>query len=33
VSERLVAGLSRAFRDDARLAREHTGHAVVKPSA
>ncbi len=33
VSERLVAGLSRAFRDDARLAKEHTGHAVVKPSA
>ena len=33
VSESLVARLSRAFRDDARLAREHTGHAVVKPNA
>jgi glycosyltransferase involved in cell wall biosynthesis len=33
VSEALVARLSRAFRDDARLARELTGHAVVKPDA
>ncbi len=33
VSESLVARLSRAFRDDARLAREHTGQAVVKPNA
>ncbi len=33
VSESLVARLSRALRDDARLAREHTGQAVVKPNA
>jgi len=33
VSERLVARLRHALRDDARLAREHTGHAVVKPHA
>lgn len=33
VSESLVARLSHALRDDARLAREHTGHAVVKPDA
>jgi len=33
VSERLVARLRHALRDDARLAREHTGHAVVKPDA
>ena len=33
VSESLVARLSRALRDDARLARELTGHAVVKPDA
>jgi hypothetical protein len=33
VSESLVARLSHALRDDARLARELTGHAVVKPDA
>jgi glycosyltransferase involved in cell wall biosynthesis len=33
VSESLVARLSRAFRDDAELARELTGHEVVKPIA
>jgi glycosyltransferase involved in cell wall biosynthesis len=33
VSESLVARLSHALRDDARLAKELTGHAVVKPDA
>jgi glycosyltransferase involved in cell wall biosynthesis len=33
VSESLVAGLSHALRDDARLAKELTGQAVVKPDA
>src|SRR5215213_4198444 len=33
VSEALVARLSRALRDDARLAKQLTGHAVVKPDA
>jgi glycosyltransferase involved in cell wall biosynthesis len=33
VSESLVRRLSRAFRDDARLARALTGHEVVKPDA
>ena len=33
VSESLVARLSRALRNDARLARELTGQAVVKPDA
>jgi glycosyltransferase involved in cell wall biosynthesis len=33
VSESLVRRLSLAFRDDARLARELTGHGVVKPDA
>lgn len=33
VSESLVARLSRALRDDARLAKELTGRSVVKPDA
>ncbi|MEA2418255.1 MAG: hypothetical protein QOE60_461 [Thermoleophilaceae bacterium] len=33
VSEALVARLSHALRDDARLAKELTGHEVVKPDA
>ncbi len=33
VSERLVARLRHALRDDARLARELTGQGVVKPNA
>jgi glycosyltransferase involved in cell wall biosynthesis len=33
VSESLVRRLSLAFRDDARLAQELTGHGVVKPDA